>query len=95
MPMLLGTWNKSNWARSVGKFLSEISYTLYVIHFPIVILLGSIWVGTHQHSFGATGILIFFAMCLVCLICAYLMWWLFERRTNELRLRISSRLGIK
>ena len=95
MPMLLGTSNKSNWARSVGKFLSEISYTLYVIHFPIVILLGSIWVGTHQHSFGAKGILIFVAMCLVCLICASVMWWLFERQTNDLRLRISSRLGIK
>jgi len=71
----------------IGIVLSEISYTLYVVHFPIQFFIASTFLKGHRLSLGFTGIC-WFALCFIlCLGASALMWFLFERRTNGVRQR--------
>jgi peptidoglycan/LPS O-acetylase OafA/YrhL len=65
--------------------LSEISFTLYVVHFPLLALLWFGLLAPEQFALGATGILIWLAMIAAALLLAIAMWWLFERNTGRVR----------
>ncbi len=38
LPTLAGRWSAPEWLRRLAKGLAEISYTLYVVHFPLLFL---------------------------------------------------------
>lgn len=65
--------------------LSEISYTLYATHQPLVNLLFVIWLGNQRMPHSPAGIATPLTIAGAAFIFAYGWWWLFERRTNEVR----------
>jgi len=71
--------------RWTGTALSEISYTLYVVHFPVQFLIAATFFKGHKFAFGFTGILWFVGIFLICLGVSVLMWFIFERRTDSVR----------
>lgn len=73
----------------VGKAISEISYTLYVVHFPLLFFLASLLFLPRQFAPDLYGMAWFVAATLVALAYAALMWRLFERNTDRIRRRIA------
>lgn len=75
--------------RKVGKFFAEFSFTLYVIHVPLIgylLRLSANHVGLQQFSpTNSTHTKMFFGMLSVLLVCAYVSYLLFESRTYLVR----------
>ncbi len=65
--------------------LSEISYTLYLVHFPLVIFVWFAFLASTQLQPGFPGGMIFASLLALSLIYAYVIWWLFERHTPFLQ----------
>lgn len=65
--------------------LSEISFTLYATHFPILALIYFSMLAPHQLVLGPPLFFVSVAMLVAALISATVMWWLFERRTKWIR----------
>lgn len=85
MPGLLGPWPKTGWWSRVATALSELSYTLYVVHFPLLFFIVALAIGGHQWPPNAAGLLVFALLALGVLAFSTLWWWLFERRTQDVR----------
>jgi peptidoglycan/LPS O-acetylase OafA/YrhL len=83
----LGTWSSRV---SIG--LSEFSYSFYLTHFPAIALFASLVV-PDLRVFGAAGILIFCAWLAGLMGYGAVFWWVFERRTNQLRRALKAMLG--
>jgi peptidoglycan/LPS O-acetylase OafA/YrhL len=73
----------------IGKFFSEFSFTLYVLHVPLIGVLryaGKTWFGRQQLSPHAVfDLVIYFGMLATLLAGAYLSYLLFESQTYRLR----------
>jgi peptidoglycan/LPS O-acetylase OafA/YrhL len=66
-------------------WLSEISFTLYVVHYPLVFLLWLALLAPAQHPVGLTGLGLWLGLLAASLSYALAMWWLFERNTGKVR----------
>ena len=64
---------------------SEISYTLYVVHFPLLALITFTVLQGRQFLPSLTGFGIFTALLITTLVFASIMWWIFERNTFIVR----------
>ncbi len=75
---------------SALKKLSDISYSLYLTHFPIVLLI-AINLGTDKRQLEPTLYsALFFLLSIIALTGAsYFMWWIAERHTNSIRNKIT------
>ncbi len=64
------------WIRRSMNVVGEMSYSLYLIHFPLFLVLGACWMAV----FGTkpANVLVPLAMTLLSLPCAYLLWRLIE-----------------
>lgn len=75
--------------QSTGKFFAEFSFSLYVLHLPLIGLLrylSSTYLGIHQLSPAVPlHSLIYFGMLLTLMISAYLSYLLFESKTYRIR----------
>jgi peptidoglycan/LPS O-acetylase OafA/YrhL len=93
MLSLRGPWSHNGWWSRLSSGLSEISYTLYVVHFPILFFIATVVLNGQQFAPKGPG-LAFFAG-LVCLLTAVSagLWWLFERNTPRVRLWMVQHLG--
>lgn len=65
--------------------LSDISYTLYLFHFPLVILIYTMFFSKKQMEFSLGGLCVYIMIILCLLIVSYLFWFLFERNTWKLQ----------
>lgn len=74
----------------VSKAISEISYTLYVVHFPLLFFLASLLFLPRQLAPDLMGMVWFVAATLIALLYAALMWRLFERNTDRIRRYITA-----
>lgn len=63
---------------------SNFSYSLYLIHTPLALLLTATLIGRRQ-PVNASGILSFIAVCAACYLVAYAVYWVFERNTRNIR----------
>jgi len=70
----------------IANGLSEISYTLYATHFPLLAFIYFTILAPNQWEPGALPVILAVAMLAAALALAVLFWWLFERRTGEIRL---------
>ncbi len=64
---------------------SEFSYSLYLLHFPLVLFIATRFYGTAKLPPDAQGLLQFGLWLLVLLLLGALFWYLFERRTDAIR----------
>ncbi|HEY3300721.1 MAG TPA: acyltransferase [Methylophilaceae bacterium] len=79
----------------ISRGLSEISYSLYLSHFPLVLLIGVFYYPSARMvpSFASYTQLIAWFLLLVLVGSAF--WWLFERHTNQFRVEVMKALKLK
>jgi peptidoglycan/LPS O-acetylase OafA/YrhL len=65
--------------------LSNLSYSLYVSHFPLLMLLAALFPQQTRLQPGGPSLLIFGLTLLALLAFGQLVWWLFERHTDSVR----------
>lgn len=89
---LSGGWKMIPWADRLSFGLSEISYTLYVVHFPILFFAAIVLLKGKQFSPGPAGYLLFVALAAAVIAISTGMWWIFERKTPAVRAWVVTRL---
>lgn len=67
-----------------GTSLAAFSYTLYLTHYPLLLAMSHFGVARARRIDGAS-LFIYFAMIAFCLACAWVLYWLFEKRTPAVR----------
>lgn len=75
------------------QILSDISYTLYLFHFPLVILIYTMYFSEKQMKFSLETLCIYIMAMLGLLFISYLFWYLFERNTGKLQRIVSNYLN--
>lgn len=73
--------------------LSDISYSLYVFHFPIVMLIFSLFYSNDQIIFNLSGIIQYLIWMILIIMFSYLMWFVFEKNTYKVRNFINLKLN--
>ncbi|RYD34525.1 MAG: acyltransferase [Verrucomicrobiaceae bacterium] len=73
----------------VSRFLSEISYSLYVVHFPIMLCAMAVFYPGSQFQPDAAGFGVFAIWLAAALLAGAGFWWIFEKRTQNIRKWIS------
>jgi peptidoglycan/LPS O-acetylase OafA/YrhL len=71
------------WFDTRAKFLAEISYSLYLAHFPLVVAVSAILILPYRLQPDALGFLAFVTLVLACLGWGYFVYLLFESRTDR------------
>ena len=74
--------------RRSAAFLADISYSLYLTHFPVVLLIAATCYGTNQVKPDVIGLSQFIGWLGVVLLIAIFFWWLFERHTDSIRNKV-------
>ena len=68
----------------VCEYIADMSFTLYLTHFPLMMFFATLWLLPDQLALSATGITTYAALIFASFVYAWLVWWLFERHTNRL-----------
>lgn len=77
----------------LGGMLSRISYSLYLCHFPILVLIAAtFYPGSLGRLNWHSGAVYAFVVAFLCLV-AVVFWLLFERHTDRLRAWVRGRIG--
>ena len=79
-------------AKRVAGAMSEFSYSLYLSHFPFLMLIAVFGYGCAKELPDKSGVLHFFAALALLLSLGAVFWALFERHTSALRAFASRRL---
>lgn len=74
-----------NTITSVSRWLSEISYSLYAFHFPLVLLIFGSLYSDKQLVFSRVNVLKYFSFLFLLILMGFVMWLIFERNTPLLR----------
>jgi peptidoglycan/LPS O-acetylase OafA/YrhL len=83
-------WAAVRWAATTS---ADVSYTLYLVHFPVVVLIGTTWYAdTHLNGTGA-DIAVFLALLAGLVLFGWACWFAFERHTGAVRAWMLTRLG--
>ncbi|TCP39304.1 peptidoglycan/LPS O-acetylase OafA/YrhL [Rhodovulum marinum] len=67
----------------ISEHLAEMSFTLYLTHFPLLMFFSTVWLLPDQLALSTTGITTYAVLILAAFVYAWLVWWLFERHTNR------------
>lgn len=76
---------KESFVRRTVQFFSDISYTLYLVHMPVMIFTVSYFFNNERFGFTVIPILTFCAYFVGVVIYSYIMYLLFEKRTPQFR----------
>lgn len=71
----------------ISHFLSKISYSLYLIHFPLLALISAYYDNFRASTF-TQGVLVFISSILLSIFLAYIIWYMFERHTDQIKNKI-------
>jgi peptidoglycan/LPS O-acetylase OafA/YrhL len=82
------------WYRSIATGLADISYTLYVVHFPLLALIAYVWLVSLRQQPGWAAYAHYGMLLAGVLIYAGAVWWCFERNTDRFRRWLQQRLGM-
>ena len=85
VPWLARAGAASTLYRRVGSMMSEFSYTLYLVHFPLLAFIYFTFVAPAQLPFGVGSIAVLTGILVIVLAYAWAIWWLFERNTDPVR----------
>ena len=75
----------SKFINTISNTLSESSYSLYLIHFPFIIMIATFAYQGEKVAPNQLGILIFFIEYVLLLGLGWIFWFLFERHTQVVR----------
>jgi len=73
-------------------FISDISYTLYLFHFPIVLLIFSIFYRVNKVVFDFYNAFIFIGWLTLLIALGAFFWYCFERHSNRLKAILLSKI---
>ena len=76
------------WLKKLAAGLSEMSYTLYLVHFPLLAFVFFGFFEGRKFPPDATTYLWFGGLLAMCILYAGAIWWCFERNTDRLRKQI-------
>ncbi len=79
-----------SWFAKGSQYLSEVSYSLYLSHFPIVVLIAATVYESKKRVPDGLSLAQFFAWILLLLGLAVVVWWLFESHTTFVRDKVSA-----
>lgn len=85
LPFLVRWREFPSWLESFSCRLSDISYSLYLSHFPILVLIIFGWMKKDHLQPSLESYALYFGLMVLLLGCAWLVWFLFEKRTPKLR----------
>jgi len=88
MLALPGSWGAPGWCRWVVVGLSEISCTLYVVHFPLLFFVAAAVLDGKQWPANGQQFLWFGGMTVAILLISVGVLWLFGRNTDRVRTRL-------
>jgi peptidoglycan/LPS O-acetylase OafA/YrhL len=71
--------------RKSARVFANASYTIYLAHFPFLVLLANVFIGDQRFSNSLRGYAIFVGLGIVVLAYCFGMYWLFERHTSRVR----------
>lgn len=71
--------------RKLVTIFSNISYSLYLTHFPFLAFLSATLLENRRYSFGADGLTILVCLTAACLLQAAVFYFCFERHTGYVR----------
>lgn len=85
----------SNWVVvRTASMLSEMSYSLYLFHFPFVAFFWFVFIAPIQLQPNSSSYINFFILSIAAIIFCFVMWWLFERHTISLRTVLINKLKL-
>jgi peptidoglycan/LPS O-acetylase OafA/YrhL len=76
----------------VSAAAAEFSYTLYLVHFPVMAFVSYSLFGGRQISLGFEECSLFFVFLMIIILYAAAIWWCFERNTDRIRKFIEGHL---
>lgn len=77
-----------SWLGVSTKWMADVSYTLYLVHFPIVLLLYVFSFRARQSIPDALNCALFFGLLAALLLFAHCFWALFEKHTDKVKNRL-------
>lgn len=84
IPFLTKAGMKHGFLRGISNYLSDISYTLYLAHLPIIYFITSM-LSMQNLVWSNKNCLLYFLITLVVFIYSRLVWYIFERNTKKLK----------
>ena len=79
---------------SLGKYLAAFSFSLYAVHYPLNYLVESFLLPNRVASAGPLNWLAWVLLVLAMAAFCYLFYWLFERRSPDLRKGLERVFGV-
>lgn len=76
------------WLERTAGFLSRISYTLYLVHLPMIVFIKSIFFEDVRMGGGILSLIKFGLLATLVTAISYCVYWLFERNTDIVKERM-------
>ncbi|WP_405607808.1 acyltransferase family protein [Polaribacter sp. Asnod1-A03] len=73
-------------------WLSNISFTLYVIHFPLLMLIFALFYKDNMQVLSLNSFIEFSTISIVLIVFSYFFWYLFERNTDKVKKYIKQKI---
>ena len=85
IPFLANQKSRFNIYEKSAVHLSNVSYTLYLFHFPVVAFLFFVFLPKGRFLPSASNYFGYAACFLGVLLLSFALWWLFESRTSDVK----------
>jgi len=76
------------WMEGTGRRLSDLSYSLYLCHLPLILALSWVFIGRAQLRPSVVSYALFLGFLAIQVFIARLLWLMFERHTDLIRTRL-------
>jgi peptidoglycan/LPS O-acetylase OafA/YrhL len=92
IPFLINISMKNNLVKAISTYFSNISYTLYLAHLPIIYLVTSA-IDFQDKMWSTRNFVLFLILTIGTLAYSTLIWYLFERNTKQIKAWITNDKG--